>query len=86
MDKLGLSPPLSEHQHVEFYNKTKLENLCLQLGFEIELISTTCLIAAWLAPVSWSLSEKINSLESNLPFYLGSILVCVLRKPTKDDI
>jgi 2-polyprenyl-3-methyl-5-hydroxy-6-metoxy-1,4-benzoquinol methylase len=86
MDRLGLSPPLAEHQHVEFYDKRKLEKLCLELDFEIKLISTTCFIAPWLAPFSWSLAKKVNVLESRLPFYLGSILICVLVKPTQDDI
>lgn len=81
MDKLGLSPPLIEHQHVEFYDKDKLENLCLRSGFDIELITTTCFIAPWIAPFGWSLAGKIDYLESKLPFYLGSILVFVITKP-----
>lgn len=86
MDKLDLAPPLSEHQHVEFYNKTKLEKLCLEVGFKVESISTTCFIAPWLAPLSWTLAEKVNSIESKLPFYMGSILVCILAKPREDSV
>ncbi len=81
MDKLGLSPPLAEHQHVEFYHKNKLERLCTEVGFEVELTATTCLIAPWLAPVSWSLARRMDALETRLPFYLGSILIVVLVKP-----
>lgn len=81
MDLLRLSPPLKDHQHVQKYHKGTLEQVCYEAGFEIELISTTCLIAPWLAPLSWSFAKVMDNLEPKFPFFWGSILVCVLRKP-----
>jgi 2-polyprenyl-3-methyl-5-hydroxy-6-metoxy-1,4-benzoquinol methylase len=81
MDKLGLAPPLAEHQHVEFYSMKKLRRLALECGFEIKVTSTTCLLSPWVAPINWTLAKRVDALESNLPGNMGSILVVVLGKP-----
>jgi 2-polyprenyl-3-methyl-5-hydroxy-6-metoxy-1,4-benzoquinol methylase len=81
MDKFQLSPPLTHQQHVEFYNKEKLEKLCTNIGFQIENIATNCLVAPWIAPLSWKLAEKLNDIELRLPLKFGSILIFLLKKP-----
>lgn len=80
MDKFGVSPPMSEHQHIEFYDRKKLKDLCCETGFTIELMTTTCLIAPWLAPIGWNLAVRVSRKEQKLPFYLGSILICIMTK------
>lgn len=81
IDRFQLSPPLIDHQHVEFYNRKKLEKLCASIGFNIENISTNCFIAPWIAPFNWRLAEKINDIELNSSLKIGSILIFVLKKP-----
>lgn len=80
MDKWKLSPPLSNHQHVTFFNKGSLKKICIQSGFDVEFITTTCLIAPWIATFNWTIAKEINSLESKFPFPLGSILVFIIKK------
>ena len=78
MDYLQLAPPLKEHQHVEHYNLSKLRQLCLESGFDIENIATTCCVAPWIAPISWKIALRAQLLDQHLPF--GSILNIVLAK------
>jgi 2-polyprenyl-3-methyl-5-hydroxy-6-metoxy-1,4-benzoquinol methylase len=81
MDRSHLSPKMRAEQHVELYHPRKLRRVCEQCGFAVERMWTSCLLAPWLAPLSWRFAEKVHSFESNLPFALGSILLCVLVKP-----
>ncbi len=81
MDKLRLDPPLRDHQHVEFYNRQKLVRIGIDTGFEIETIITNCFLSPWIAPLSWSLAEKLAVSETRLPGFLGSILISVFVKP-----
>lgn len=80
MDRLGTAPRMSEDQHVKFYNMKKLAVLCRSAGFKIDLLTTTCFLAPWLAPLSWKLAERIAQKEYRLSFLPGSILICILEK------
>jgi hypothetical protein len=82
MDKLRLSYPLDKYQHVEHYNKQKLKKICLESGFIINTIRTNCFFAPWLAPISWHLALKMDSIENRLSFG-GSILLAVIEKEDK---
>ena len=79
VDALGLAAPLRA-QHVQRYNRWKLRKLCIDAGFEVERIASCCMLAPWLAPLSWALAEKLARLEARLDFGAGAILACVLRK------
>ncbi|MGB7623982.1 MAG: class I SAM-dependent methyltransferase [Terriglobia bacterium] len=85
MDTMKLAPQMSEHQHVEFFNAGKLGEVGLQSGFGIERSSSICFIAPWLAPLSWRLAERVDKLESRLPFHMGSILIAVFGKKGDAD-
>ena len=78
MDLLGRTPKLRGHQHIEFYNKKKLEELCREAGFGIEMITTTCLFSPWVALFSRDLALKTFARETGLPFCPGPILNCIL--------
>lgn len=80
MDLFKLAPPLIDHQHVERYTRTKLKNLCLEVGFTVENIYTSCFLAPWLAGVNWKLAQKIGDWEASSRMPLGSILIIVLKK------
>ncbi len=79
MDRFHLSPQLAQEQHVEYFNKIRLKNLCIEAGFKIKIIKTNCLFAPWIAPLSWKLAEKIDNLENRFSFG-GSILIFILEK------
>ncbi len=80
MDFFKLAPPLIDHQHVERYTLKKLKNLCLEVGFTLESIHTSCFLAPWLAGVNWKLAQKIGNWEASSRMPLGSILIFVLKK------
>jgi 2-polyprenyl-3-methyl-5-hydroxy-6-metoxy-1,4-benzoquinol methylase len=81
MDRFRLSPKMHGEQHVEFYHARKLRRLGAGCGFDVERIRTSCLLAPWLAPLSWRLAEKVHAWEAALPLRWGAILLCVLVKP-----
>jgi 2-polyprenyl-3-methyl-5-hydroxy-6-metoxy-1,4-benzoquinol methylase len=80
MDAFSAAPRMAGRQHVEHYNRRKLRSRCKDAGFRVETLATTCFLAPWLAPLSWSLALKVNSLETNRSLVPGCILVCVLKK------
>jgi 2-polyprenyl-3-methyl-5-hydroxy-6-metoxy-1,4-benzoquinol methylase len=80
MDTFHLAPPMADYQHLARYTRRSLAALCAGAGFRVERVATTCLCAPWLAPISWSLARGVNAVETGWP--LGSILVCIARKPT----
>jgi 2-polyprenyl-3-methyl-5-hydroxy-6-metoxy-1,4-benzoquinol methylase len=80
MDRLKLIPTLAELQHVEHYDAKKLSRLCIESGFDLDGIYTTCFLAPWAAAVNWELAKKINSIDDELPMHLGSVLIAVLCK------
>jgi 2-polyprenyl-3-methyl-5-hydroxy-6-metoxy-1,4-benzoquinol methylase len=79
MDKFHLSHPLDKYQHVEHYNKQKLERILIETGFKVNFIKTNCFLAPWLSPISWNLALKLDRLEHKLSFG-GSILIAVCSK------
>lgn len=83
LDTLKLVPHLMDDQHVAKYHRSKLSDLAKSSGFMVEQMATTCFVAPWLAPLSWNLADKVNSMETGR-FFPGSILVAVLRKPTTE--
>jgi 2-polyprenyl-3-methyl-5-hydroxy-6-metoxy-1,4-benzoquinol methylase len=80
MDRFGLAPPMEGHQHVERYSPEKLRGLCEAAGFTVEAIATTGFAAPWLAPLSWNLALRTNTLETGWRFIPGCVIICVLRK------
>jgi 2-polyprenyl-3-methyl-5-hydroxy-6-metoxy-1,4-benzoquinol methylase len=80
MDRFGLAPRMEGHQHVERYSPGRLRRVCEATGFTVETVATTCFAAPWLAPLSWSLAVRVNSLETGWPFVPGCVIICVLRK------
>ncbi len=81
MDRLKLAPALKDCQHVEFYHRRKLRQLCLEAGFAVEKMASYCFLAPWLAAASWRLAERMHRIELSANTGLGSILACVLKKP-----
>ena len=80
MDRLGSSPKLKDDQHVEHYHACKLRKLCETVGFQVNLVSTSCVVAPWLAAISRKMAEVVDGWEARLPGHTGSILVCILEK------
>jgi 2-polyprenyl-3-methyl-5-hydroxy-6-metoxy-1,4-benzoquinol methylase len=78
MDSLQLAPTMAGDQHVAQYAAQSLRLVCERAGFAVETLATTCLVAPWLAPLSWRLALRVNRMETGAP--LGCILVCVARK------
>jgi 2-polyprenyl-3-methyl-5-hydroxy-6-metoxy-1,4-benzoquinol methylase len=81
LDRGGFTPRLKDHQHVEHFHLPKVRALAQDAGFVVARANTFCLLAPWVAPISWSLAEKLHGWELKSPFPLGSLLACVLRKP-----
>ncbi len=80
LDRCHLVPRLDGEQHVAKYHRSTLGQLSVSVGFTVERIASTCLVAPWLAPISWRLAQRVEAVETGnvLP---GCILVAVLRKP-----
>jgi len=79
MDKLCLSNPLDKYQHVEHYNSVKLKKLIREAGFNINFLKTNCLVAPWIAPLTWNGALKVDNFESKFSFG-GSILIAIFEK------
>lgn len=79
MDHTGRAPQLAGDQHVEFFNPKKLREIMVDSGFEIQYLGTKCGFAPWVAPLSWSLAERLQTSELNSRRTFGSILVCVAK-------
>jgi len=86
MDKLHLTPRMQGDQHVELYHAGKLQHLAERCGFVVERMWTCCLVAPWLAPLSWQLAEKVHHLETASPHRMGSILLCILATPDASGV
>jgi 2-polyprenyl-3-methyl-5-hydroxy-6-metoxy-1,4-benzoquinol methylase len=80
MDTLKLAPKMREDQHVERYHRRKLARLVRAEGFRVVRTATTCLLAPWLAGLSWKLALAVHRLETGRWRVPGCILVCVLEK------
>jgi 2-polyprenyl-3-methyl-5-hydroxy-6-metoxy-1,4-benzoquinol methylase len=80
MDRSGRFPEMAEHQHVTHYTRSSLRRLCEKQQFNILRMASMLCFSPWLAPLSWRLAERVFSLEADLPFVPGSILVAVLEK------
>ncbi|MGQ9848260.1 MAG: class I SAM-dependent methyltransferase, partial [Bacteroidales bacterium] len=79
MDKFKLSNPMDRYQHVEHYNKRKLENICMQAGFFVKQIKTNWFLAPWIAPISWNSATKIDDFENSISWG-GEILIAIIEK------
>ena len=82
MDKLHLAPTMEEHQHVTHYTGSRLERLCRETGFRIEILSSFCLLSPWVALANWKLAEYFFGIECSLPLKWGSVLIIVMSKET----
>ena len=83
LDRSGRVPRLAEEQHVSFYTHRRLAESCQSVGWSTVCQHTCCTLAPWLAPVSWPLAQATRWLEPRMP--LGTILVCLLRKPLAES-
>lgn len=79
MDRLGLAPPMAEHQHVTKFHRAKLREL-LSPGWSIQRLSTFCTVAPFLSAVSWQLAERCAAVEDRIDFPFGNLLAVVATK------
>jgi 2-polyprenyl-3-methyl-5-hydroxy-6-metoxy-1,4-benzoquinol methylase len=80
LDHSGLVPVMGGHQHVEFYHRKKLADLCRKHGFIVNKLVTICFLSPWLALISGRLAELMFYRECSFPIYQGLILLVVLEK------
>ena len=79
-DKLQKTATMGGDQHVCHFNPRRLRQTCIDAGFQVERLSSFCLAAPWIAPLSLRLAKAIHSMELALPIRLGSILLIILKK------
>ena len=79
-DKLQKTPNMSGDQHVCRFTPRRLRKACLEVGLEVERLTSFCLAAPWVAPLSMGLARRLHEVEVALPVRLGSILLVIVRK------
>jgi len=84
MDRLGLAPPMADHQHVTKFHRAKLREL-LSPGWNIQRLSTFCTVAPFLSALNWRLAERCAALEDKMDFPFGNLLLVVATKNGADS-
>jgi 2-polyprenyl-3-methyl-5-hydroxy-6-metoxy-1,4-benzoquinol methylase len=79
MDTFGLAPRLADDQHVAKYHPARLRAVAERAGFVVRVMTTTCFLAPWCAPLSWRLAEGLNRVETGKRGVPGNIVVAVLE-------
>jgi 2-polyprenyl-3-methyl-5-hydroxy-6-metoxy-1,4-benzoquinol methylase len=80
MDRLGVAPPLAEHQHVTKFHRASLRALLVSTGWQIQRLSTFCTLAPFLSAVSWQLAEACADLEDSADVAFGNLLLVVAQR------
>jgi 2-polyprenyl-3-methyl-5-hydroxy-6-metoxy-1,4-benzoquinol methylase len=80
VDVAGRAPRMRGAQHVEMYHARRLRALAERNGFTVRSIRSMCLLAPWVAGISWRLAIRLFAVEARLPGRPGPILVAVLER------
>ena len=79
-DKLRQTAKMQGNQHVSHFTPRRLQSICEEAFFKIERMTSYCLFAPWIAPISERFARGIHEIEVEFPVRAGSILLVILRK------
>ena len=80
MDRLGLAPPLSGHQHVSRFTRRLLRRRLSDAGLRVRRLTTFCTIAPFLSVVSWRFAERVARAEERWSLPWGNLLLAIAEK------
>jgi 2-polyprenyl-3-methyl-5-hydroxy-6-metoxy-1,4-benzoquinol methylase len=80
MDRLGLAPPLSGHQHVSRFTRSRLRRRLSDAGLDVRRLHTFCTVAPFLAILGWRFAERVARAEQRWDLPWGNLLLAIAEK------